>query len=216
MKALDANVEAVITKHRHRAEKGLAKYGVTTERADATTHDWLNHLQEELMDAAVYVERLKHEGAYVPAPSPSGEDSAAKYGEPWHQEGGMRGPYIVARVPRCRPNGEGLFEMHAQGAGLDKLGSMHLSKIADRVIACVNAIQGIDDPIAFRRHADERIAELKHDDDCGAGPAGCLNMRKMCRSCQVQSLQTRIASLEQRLAEAEKERDEARAGKEQA
>ena len=28
------------------------------ERGDLNLHDWLTHLQEELMDAAVYVERL--------------------------------------------------------------------------------------------------------------------------------------------------------------
>ena len=41
-----------------RAKVGKAKYGVTMEREDLTTIDWLIHLQEELMDAAVYVERL--------------------------------------------------------------------------------------------------------------------------------------------------------------
>jgi hypothetical protein len=34
------------------------KRRVTMERTDLTTLEWLTHLQEELMDAAVYVERL--------------------------------------------------------------------------------------------------------------------------------------------------------------
>ena len=41
-----------------RAEVGKAKYGVTMERTDLNIVEWLTHLQEELMDAAVYVERL--------------------------------------------------------------------------------------------------------------------------------------------------------------
>ena len=41
-----------------RAEIGKAKYGVTMERTDLDIVGWLTHLQEELMDAAVYVERL--------------------------------------------------------------------------------------------------------------------------------------------------------------
>ncbi len=41
-----------------RAETGKDKYGVTMEREDLSTEEWLNHLQEELMDACVYVERL--------------------------------------------------------------------------------------------------------------------------------------------------------------
>jgi hypothetical protein len=40
---------------------GHAKYGVTTERTDISLAGWLQHLQEELLDAAVYVERLKRD-----------------------------------------------------------------------------------------------------------------------------------------------------------
>jgi hypothetical protein len=55
----DRNVEAVIQKHRQRAEAGLRKYGVTTERGDLTLAEWMQHLQEELMDATVYIEAMK-------------------------------------------------------------------------------------------------------------------------------------------------------------
>ena len=53
----DKNVEAVRAKLLERSQIGLAKYGVTTERTDTDLVGWLNHLQEELMDAAVYVQR---------------------------------------------------------------------------------------------------------------------------------------------------------------
>lgn len=53
--------EQVIKKIRERAEVGKNKYGVTMERTDLNTLEWLVHLQEELMDAAVYVERLLDE-----------------------------------------------------------------------------------------------------------------------------------------------------------
>ena len=39
----------------------VAKYGVTTERTDLDTKAWLKHLQEELMDAAVYCEAAMSE-----------------------------------------------------------------------------------------------------------------------------------------------------------
>lgn len=55
--------EKVIEQIRSRAEKGKLKYGVTLERNDLTFLDWLQHLQEELMDAACYVEKLKEEYA---------------------------------------------------------------------------------------------------------------------------------------------------------
>ena len=42
-------------------EQGMIKYGVNTERKDLSTLEWLQHLQEELMDAAVYIEKLKSE-----------------------------------------------------------------------------------------------------------------------------------------------------------
>ncbi len=37
----------------------LIKYGVTMMRDDLTSLQWLNHLQEELMDATLYLERLR-------------------------------------------------------------------------------------------------------------------------------------------------------------
>lgn len=46
-----------------RAEKGLNKYGVSMERDDLNTEEWLQHLLEELLDAAVYVKRLQKEYA---------------------------------------------------------------------------------------------------------------------------------------------------------
>lgn len=58
---MDRNVERVIQKYTDRAEMGFKKYGVTTERDDLNVLDWLNHLQDELMDATIYVERLKQE-----------------------------------------------------------------------------------------------------------------------------------------------------------
>ncbi len=57
----DAITEAVVAQLRTRAEKGKSKYGTTMERDDLTLMQWLQHLQEELMDAAVYVEKLKGE-----------------------------------------------------------------------------------------------------------------------------------------------------------
>lgn len=36
----------------------LKKYGKTLERNDLSEEDWLIHLQEELMDASLYIEKL--------------------------------------------------------------------------------------------------------------------------------------------------------------
>ena len=58
---MDKNVENVVTQLRTREETGMNTYEVHTERKDLSTLEWLQHLQEELMDAAVYVEKLKYE-----------------------------------------------------------------------------------------------------------------------------------------------------------
>jgi hypothetical protein len=50
--------DEVCKKIQARAEVGKAKYGVSMERTDLNIVEWLTHLQEELMDASVYVERL--------------------------------------------------------------------------------------------------------------------------------------------------------------
>lgn len=58
---IDKNVEAVRRLLWQRMSTGYTKYGVTTERTDIDLMGWLQHLQEELLDAAVYIERLKDE-----------------------------------------------------------------------------------------------------------------------------------------------------------
>ena len=58
---MDNNVKNVIVQLRTREEQGMNKYGVNTERSDLSTLEWLQHLQEELMDASVYIEKLKNE-----------------------------------------------------------------------------------------------------------------------------------------------------------
>lgn len=50
--------DSVANKIIERAEHGVKKYKQTMERHDLTTLQWLNHHQEELMDALVYSEKL--------------------------------------------------------------------------------------------------------------------------------------------------------------
>jgi len=55
----DPNVATVVEAYLKRAAEGMTKYGVTTERTDIDLIGWLNNLQEELMDATIYLERAK-------------------------------------------------------------------------------------------------------------------------------------------------------------
>jgi hypothetical protein len=56
----DPIVSKVITKFSTRSKLGITKYGTTLEDNNATLFEWLNHLQEELMDATLYIEKLKN------------------------------------------------------------------------------------------------------------------------------------------------------------
>ena len=55
----DPIVSAVIRKMYQRSQVGIKKYGTTMERDDLSYADWLTHLQEELMDSIIYLEKLK-------------------------------------------------------------------------------------------------------------------------------------------------------------
>ena len=57
----DSYVQIVKAKFEERSQTGIKKYNTTLEREDLDLQDWLNHLQEELMDATLYIERLKAE-----------------------------------------------------------------------------------------------------------------------------------------------------------
>ena len=57
----DSYVQIVKAKFEQRSQTGIKKYNTTLEREDLNIVEWLNHLQEELMDATLYVERLKAE-----------------------------------------------------------------------------------------------------------------------------------------------------------
>lgn len=51
----------VINLIKMRAIKGENKYKTTMERTDLSLLDWVIHAQEEAMDLAVYLERIKQE-----------------------------------------------------------------------------------------------------------------------------------------------------------
>lgn len=53
----DKIVEQVIDKFNQRSEVGIKKYGTTLEQNNSD--DFLNHLQEELMDSILYIQKLK-------------------------------------------------------------------------------------------------------------------------------------------------------------
>ena len=55
----DKIINNVIDKIQKRAEAGYKKYGVGLDKDEQSLDTWLNHLQEELMDAANYIEKIR-------------------------------------------------------------------------------------------------------------------------------------------------------------
>ncbi len=61
----DPIVLKVMSKFYDRSQRGIEKYGTMLTRTDLDLTDWLNHLQEELMDATLYIEKLKADVKFI-------------------------------------------------------------------------------------------------------------------------------------------------------
>tara|TARA_B100000768_G_scaffold27024_1_gene25231 strand:- start:4388 stop:4651 length:264 start_codon:yes stop_codon:yes gene_type:complete len=55
----DPVVERVVDKFVQRSDIGFEKYGITLDDDKSNLFAWMNHLQEELMDAVLYMQKLK-------------------------------------------------------------------------------------------------------------------------------------------------------------
>ena len=60
-KVNDKIINRVIEKIQKRAEAGYKKYGVGLDKDEQSLDTWLNHLQEELMDAILYIQTAREE-----------------------------------------------------------------------------------------------------------------------------------------------------------
>jgi hypothetical protein len=61
----DPIVMAVLAKYAERSQRGIEKYGTMLTRTDLDFIDWVTHLQEELMDATLYIEKLKADVKFI-------------------------------------------------------------------------------------------------------------------------------------------------------
>ena len=59
MDGVDSIVKSVVQKFLDRAAFGKKKYGTDLDRTDLSVLDWIQHAQEEHMDAILYLEKLK-------------------------------------------------------------------------------------------------------------------------------------------------------------
>ena len=59
MEIRDKVIESVINKIIERSDVGYKKYGITLHNDDQPLDTWLQHIQEELMDAVNYIEKTR-------------------------------------------------------------------------------------------------------------------------------------------------------------
>jgi len=57
----DPVVQSVVNKFVGRSDVGFKKYGTTLRDDKSDMFTWLNHLQDELMDGILYLEKAKEE-----------------------------------------------------------------------------------------------------------------------------------------------------------
>ena len=56
----DIVVQEVKELYDKRSQVGINKYGTTLENSTQNTLEFIQHLQEELMDATLYLQKIKH------------------------------------------------------------------------------------------------------------------------------------------------------------
>ena len=59
MDGVDSIVKSVVQKFLDRAALGKKKYNTDLDRTDLSVLEWIQHAQEEHMDAILYLEKLK-------------------------------------------------------------------------------------------------------------------------------------------------------------
>ena len=86
----DKIIQNVIDKIQKRSEVGFKKYGVTLYDDSQPLDTWLNHLQEELMDAVNYIEKTRMslresiEDCYIRDLEVTDSETISAYPEPDH------------------------------------------------------------------------------------------------------------------------------------
>jgi hypothetical protein len=58
---MKSTTESIVDMIRSRSDFGMEKYGVSMDRTDLTTEEWIQHAMEEMLDGAQYLYRIKQE-----------------------------------------------------------------------------------------------------------------------------------------------------------
>ena len=155
---MDSIVSSIIKKFERRAIQGKEKYGTDLDRTDLSTRDWIEHTQDELMDAILYLEKLK--GAN-PSP-PKVEDDQGITNPPNHY-GRMRKIMDKNPVPSFRKADEHLSVVNpVLGAPIDGQEEEDVQEdLSEPPKKVLNATEAYDELIKLKdEHAHMNYGDL--------------------------------------------------------
>lgn len=132
---IDPIVEKLRQELLDRSEQGIRKYRVTLARDDLSAYDWLQHLKEELLDAALYATRLQQtEGDKMSATTEPNSDHRIFLRKAVRALGSDPYPLrSVAVLMELPPNGDDVALRDV--SGVLGLSGPVMTRICDRLVA---------------------------------------------------------------------------------
>ena len=134
-------VAAVIDDLRRRELKGLETYGTTMDRTDLSQSEWMQHLYEELLDAAVYLKKLQH-GTQRRTDNKETNSGNVEQVGPIGEADDIGA--ALRKISEGEPDGSGEGFVEVQSEDEDSEGEDRLLICSTEIEAALNAITVID------------------------------------------------------------------------
>lgn len=132
---------AVIADLRRRELKGLETYGTTMDRTDLSHEEWFNHLYEELLDAAVYLKKIK-DGTQRRTDNQKTDTRNVEQVGPIGKADDIGA--ALRKIPQGEPDGGGEGFGEVEGEDEDSEGEDRLLICSTEIDAAVNALYAIE------------------------------------------------------------------------
>lgn len=175
----DPIVARVAHKIIDRSDVGLNKYGTNLTRGDLTNEEWLNHLQDELLDGANYVEVLKTKLQIAKKILESGESNFEKVKQWCEDFEASKKPYLWMSLVVEE------FKETLEAFGLKNIQVTYDANVATEMDK-VALLDGICDLLwvtyglghSFRWNVDEAFEEVNRSNQSKKWPDGTVHKRE--------------------------------------
>lgn len=134
-------VAAVIEDLRRRELKGLETYGTTMDRTDLSQSEWMQHLYEELLDAAVYLKKIQNGSQRRTDNQKTDTGNVEQVGSSGKADDIGA---ALRKVPEGEPDGSGEGFGEVEGEDEDSEGEDRLLICSTEIDAAVNALYAIE------------------------------------------------------------------------